>query len=128
MEWELDRPDRSFQFGRLLAVMDRAEADYYYKTGEDRQTNAIKSLAAFKKMPWNVFERVNSQLENAYLDRIKPWQRNRYRRLKGEIVAILSEFSREELNKPLDPFYLIGYELQRNAFFNQNDMTENEEE
>lgn len=128
MEWELDRPDRSFQFGRLLAAMDRAEADYYYKTGEDRQTNAIKSLAAFKKTPLDVFERVNCQLENAYLDRIKPWQRNRYRRLKGEIVAILSEFSREELNKPLDPFYLIGYELQRNAFFNQNDMTENEEE
>ncbi len=128
MEWELDRPDRSFQFGRLLAVMDRAEADYYYKADEDRQTNAIKSLAAFKKMPLDVFERVNCQLENAYLYRIKPWQRNRYRRLRGEIVAILSEFSREELNKPLDPFYLIGYELQRNAFFNQNDMTENEEE
>ncbi|MGN1027745.1 MAG: type I-C CRISPR-associated protein Cas8c/Csd1 [Faecousia sp.] len=128
MEWELDRPDRSFQFGRLLAVMDRAEADYYYKADEDRQTNAIKSLAAFKKTPLDVFERVNCQLENAYLYRIKPWQRNRYRRLRGEIVAILSTFSREELNKPLDSFYLIGYELQRNAFFNQNDTTENEEE
>lgn len=29
MEWKLDRKDRSFQFGRLLAVMERAEDDYY---------------------------------------------------------------------------------------------------
>ena len=130
MEWELSRKDRSFQFGRLLAVMDRAELDYYRNSNEDRQTNAIKSLANFKQTPLDVFERINEQLERAYLRRLLPWQRSRYDRLKGEIVGILDNFTKEELNKPLDAFYLIGYELQRNEFFksSKNDDTDNMEE
>ena len=41
MEWKLDRKDRSFQFGRLLAVMERAEDDYYNNIGDSRQSNGI---------------------------------------------------------------------------------------
>lgn len=119
MSWELDRKDRSFQLGRLLAVMERAEEDYYEWTQERRQTNAIKYMAEFRRRPWTTFERINFQL-NAYLKRIKPWQVDRYRRLKGEIVAILAEFPELELNQPLKDSYLMGYELQRNAFFTKN--------
>lgn len=126
MEWSLDKKDRSFQFGRLLAIMERAEADYYYSTGDDRQTNAIKSLAAFNRTPWNVYVRVNERLENAYLPRISSNCRKRYYKLRDEITANLSEFSAEQLNKPLDPFYLMGYELQRNVFFNTNNTEEEE--
>ena len=132
MEWTLDRQDRSFQFGRLLAVMEKVEADYYYKTSKDakdtRQTNAIKSLNAFKQTPWNVFERINVHLENAYFPRLTPSQRNYYRKVMNEIVILLSVYSKEELNKPLDPFYLIGYELQRNDFFKHIESTNNNEE
>ena len=129
MEWELDRKDRSFQFGRLLAVMERVEEDYYRSINEDRQTSAIKSLSSFKQTPWSVFERVNEHLSQAYLPRVKPWQRDRYKRLTGEITAMLSSCSKKDLNAPLDPFYLIGYELQRNEFFNHKpETTENEEE
>ena len=81
MKWKLDRKDRSFQFGRLLAVMERAEDDYYNNIGDSRQTNAIKSIAAFRQTPWTVFARINEMLEGAYLPRIKQWQRDRYHRL-----------------------------------------------
>ena len=128
MAWELDKRDRSFQFGRLLAVMERGEADYYYKTQEKRQTNAIKFMSEYKQRPWFVFERVNRQLHQAYLNRIDPWQASRYERLVGEIVGILGQFPEEDLNKPLDDIYLMGYELQRNAFFTKNETEENETE
>ena len=129
MAWKLDKRDRSFQYGRLLAVMERGEADYYYKTQEARQTNAIKFLSEYRQRPWFVFERVNAQLHQAYLGRIEPWQANRYERLVDEIVAILSEFPEDELKRPLDDIYLMGYELQRNAFFTkaENDDKEMEE-
>lgn len=127
MAWELDKKDRSFQYGRLLAVMERGEADYYSKTQESRQTNAIKFMSEFRQRPWFVFERVNRQLHQAYLPRITPWQANRYERLCGEIIAILREFPEEELNKPLEDIYLMGYELQRNSFFTNNDKNETEE-
>lgn len=127
MAWELDKRDRSFQYGRLLAVMERAEADYYYKTQEQRQTNAIKFMAEFRQRPWTVFELINRQLHQAYLSRIDPWQVSRYERLVGEICGNLQAFPEAELNRPLEDVYLMGYELQRNAFFKKNAAEETEE-
>ena len=128
MAWELDKRDRSFQFGRLLAVLERGEEDYYNKTQETRQTNAIKFMSEFRQRPWFVFERGNRQLHQAYLTRIDPWKANRYERLVGEIIAILGEFPEDELNKPLSDIYLMGYELQRNAFFTRKEIDDNETE
>lgn len=132
MAWELDKRDRSFQFGRLLAVMERAEADYYQKTNEERQTNAIKFMSEFRQRPWHVFERINLQLQKAYLLRIAKMQRNRYERLAGEIISILKDCpdveTEADLNKPLRDVYLMGYELQRNEFFTKKEKTETEEQ
>lgn len=132
MSWELDKADRSFQFGRLLAVMERAEDDFYYNTNKNKekvhQTSAIKSLNVFKRSPWTTFERINAHLENAYIPRIKPNQKNRYECLRQEIVLILSTFPEEELNKPLDAVYLMGYDLQRNTFFTRKNNDENTQE
>lgn len=125
MAWELSKKDRSFQYGRLLAAMERAEADYYYRTQESRQTNAIKFMAEYRQRPFFVFERVNRHLHQAYLSRIQPWQAARYERLVGEIFDILREFPEEELNKPLNDLYLMGYELQRNTFFEKNETNDN---
>ena len=128
MAWDLDKQDRSFQYGRLLAVMERAEADYYYRTRENRQTSAIKSMSEFRRRPFSVFERINRHLERAYLNRIDEWQVNRYNRLTGEIFEILRRFPESELNRPLDDVYLMGYELQRNAFFSKDGTKDNIEE
>lgn len=127
MSWELDKKDRSFQFGRLLAVMERAEEDYYTKAQEKRQTNAIKYMSEFRRRPWNTFERINRQLHIAYLNRIEPWKAARYERLKDEICAIISEFPENEINAQLGDAYLMGYELQRNAFFTKSEKTTDEE-
>ena len=133
MAWELDKRDRSFQYGRLLAAMERVEEDYYFKTQENgqqdsRQTNAIKNMSDFRRRPFSVFERVNRHLQQAYVNRVDPWQANRYNRLVGEIFGILREFPEGELNRSLDDIYLMGYELQRNAFFTKNDTKNNTEE
>ena len=83
-------------------------------------------MSEFRRRPWFVFERVNRQLHQAYLNRIDAWQANRYERLTGEIVSILSDFPEEDLNKPLDDLYLMGYELQRNAFFTKKETDNND--
>ena len=128
MSWELDKPDRSFQFGRLLAAMERAENDFYYASQDNvRQANAIKLMSVFRKRPWTVYEQVNRQLNLAYLPRIKPWQKKRYEKLKDEIVGIISTFPEDELNRPLNELYLMGYDMQHRAFFNSNDINDTEE-
>ena len=126
MSWDLETCDRSFQYGRLLAVMERAELDYYKKTNEDRQTNAIKSLSAFRRRPFTVYARVDEHLRTAYLPRMELWARQRYLTLKEDIVKRISTFPENDLNKPLDDIYLLGYDLQRAAFFKSTDK-ENEQ-
>ena len=62
---------------------------------------------------------------------ITAFQRDRYHRMVGEIFEILKEFPQEDLTKPLEDLYLIGYELQRNAFFAKketNELNETDEE
>lgn len=129
MAWTLDQKDRSFQYGRLLAVLERAEEDYYYRTSEkeSRQTNAMKFMSEFRRRPFSVFERINRHLQQAYLPRIEAWQVSRYNRLVGEIMGILREFPEGELNRPLDDLYLMGYELQRSAFFQKNNDSTNDD-
>lgn len=124
MSWEMDKRDRSFQFGRLLAAMERVELDYYYKTQEDRQTNAIKSMTEFRQRPWSTYERINRHLNQAYIPRIEGWQKARYSKLKDEIISIISEFPENELNRPLGDTYLMGYDLQHSEFFKSSTTNE----
>ena len=85
-------------------------------------------MSEFRQRPFYVYERVNRHLHQAYLNRMEPWQANRYERLTGEIIGIIQEFPEEDLNKPLSDLYLMGYELQRNAFFAKNETNKTEEE
>lgn len=131
MDWELNRKDYSFQYGRLLAIMDWVEAAYYKKVKEERQTNAMKSLSVFRKTPLRISEQVNAKLENAYLPRLSGPKREQYDSLRNEIIANLCQCC-TDLNAPLNEYYLIGYSLQKNALAKKNnpgeDLTENEEE
>lgn len=127
MSWELNTPDRSFQYGRLLAAMNQLEQDYYYKANEDRLTNALKYMSAFRLHPHHVYEQVNRQLTQAYLGRVTPYQRKRYEMLTGEIWEILRKFPESELFKPLEDTYLLGFDLQRNEFYKSNKKESTEE-
>lgn len=139
METDLGIKDRSFQFGRLLAVLERTEQQYYWKTssgkenGQDkngRKTNAIRMMAVYCQRPWSTYEVINKKLRLAYLPRLHPGQRGQYAKLTDEIVGILSEMDWEQRNDPLEDTYLLGYHLQRKSMQNRtgNDKLNLEEE
>ena len=48
----------------------------------------------------------------------------RYEKLKGEIIDRISRFPKDDLDKPLEDLYLLGYDLQRNAFFKKSNTDE----
>ena len=123
MGWTLDENNRSFQFGRLIAAMERVEQDFYYQSGESggdkktRMTTAIKALNSFRQKPFSTYARVQEHLTQAYIPRLNQSARTRYEKLKGEIMGRIANYPKEDLNKPLEDIYLLGYDLQRNAFF-----------
>ena len=126
MALEPERKDRSYQFGRLLAVMEKVERDTY-GSGESREPNAIRLQSVFCQRPMDAAANLEKQLERAYFPRLKPGSRIWYKNLMGQIMEIISNFPGEE-NKPLDHTYLLGYYLQRSALYTKKPDNEVEED
>ena len=127
MALEPERMDRSYQFGRLLAVMEKAERDTY-RSGDSREPNAIRMQTMFCQRPMDIAANLEKQLERAYFPKLTPGSRIWYKNLIGQIMEIISNFPGEE-NKPLGETYLMGYYLQRTAMYAKNrtnNMEENE--
>lgn len=123
---EPERKDRSYQWGRLLAVMEKIERDTYDET-EKRETNAIRLQPVFVQRPGYTAKIIMDQLKAAYYPRLSVGSRVYYERLIAEIMEQLSCFDAAAYNQPLTETYLPGYYLQKNALYTKKDNNEAEE-
>lgn len=103
--------DRSYLFGRLLAVLERVE-QVTFDSKETRDTNAIRLQNAYVNHPMSTWRDLEGKL-NPYYQRMNPGKRNFYKNLVAEITQKLISTDLEKLNRPLEELYLIGYYLQR---------------
>jgi CRISPR-associated protein Csd1 len=128
MSLEPSKQDRSYQFGRLLAVLEKVEQDAYktYKDDEKRETNAMRMQAVFSQRPQYASRILWERLE-PYFRHLSTASRNYYNRLVGEIEEQLSQFPESERNDPLKDTYMLGYYLQRNALYQSNKEQKTEE-
>lgn len=130
-EWTLalepDKRDRSYQYGRLLAVLEKAEQDTYDRT-ESRQTNAIRLQSMFVRRPRHTFMVVMDKLKSAYYPKLRPAVRNWYEQLIEEIVGRISDCPADTGDGSLTENYLFGYYLQKKELYTKQDKTANEEE
>ena len=111
MTLDLQNHNRSYLFGRLLAVLEKAESCTYSK-GENRETNAIRLQSAFVNHPMQVWK-ILEEAVRPYFQKMDPMRRAYYKNKIGEIVAGFEESRPEYLNKALESDYLLGYYLQR---------------
>ncbi len=125
MALEPERKDRSYQYGRLLAVMEKVERDTY--GGESREPNAMRLQSVFCQRPMQTTANLEKQLERAYFPRLNPGSRIWYKNLMGQIMEMISACPGEDWNKPLDGTYLMGYYLQRSALYTKKTDNETEE-
>lgn len=130
-EWSLalepERKDRSYQYGRLLAVLEKVEQDTYDRT-ETRMTNAIRLQPMYVRQPMHTFSIIMDQLKKAYYPRLHPGSRSRYERLIGDILNIITECPQEPGSGALSDSYLLGYYLQKKELYTKHDNGEKEEE
>ena len=104
--------DRSYLFGRLLAVLEKAERHTYSKD-ETREPNAIRLQSAYINHPMSTWKVLEEKL-NPYFQRMSPGSRIFYKNILSEITKQLTlNYSSDTLNRPLEELYLIGYYLQR---------------
>ena len=131
-EWDmaLDKncSDRSYLFGRLLAIADAIENSTY--TDEDRrETNAIRMQKAFTLRPMATWSALWDKLR-PYNKRLAQSKPGLYRYYHGMIDDILNRFSPFDstLNQELDDIYLLGYSHQRAYRTEKSDQQTTEEE
>lgn len=119
--------DRSYLFGRLLAIADAVENSTY--TNEDRrETNAIRMQKAFTLRPMTTWSALWDKLR-PYCGRLaqsKPGLYHYYQNTLDEIMDKLSP-SDSELNHELKDIYLLGFSHQRAYRTQKADKPETEE-
>ncbi len=124
MELDVNRTDRSYLFGRLLAVAEKVERSAYDR-GEIREPAALRLQAAFAAHPMRTWAILEKSL-NPYYAKLRPGSRRFYRDLIGDIISGLEAASDAQLNRPLEDSYLLGYYLQRKELnAPRTDTTEN---
>lgn len=111
--------DRSYQFGRLLAVLEKIERDTY-DANEKRETNAIRLQSVFVKRPVYAFKLIMEQLKNAYYPKLNQGSRVMYEKLIGQIMEEISTYPASEYGKPLSELYIVGYYLQKNYMYKKH--------
>lgn len=125
MALDTSSTNRSYLFGRLLAVAEQVERATYDRE-EKRDPNAIRMQAVFAQRPLYAWRIIEEKL-NPYYARLKPGLRAYYKNLMGEILDKLPEPDDPTLPQRLEDVYLLGYYQQRTALTRKKENTVTEE-
>lgn len=123
--------DRSYLFGRLLAVYREMEASVRRQDGaKDFTTNAERYWAQYLNSPARMMVVLRNRAE-PYRVRLSKLGlgglRVRYEKAESEILRMLNDshdLSPMTFNKPLDYRFIFGYEAQREEFFTKKEKTQ----
>lgn len=104
--------DRSYLFGRMLAVADQIENLAYDKWGE-RTTNAMRYMNVFSQKPFKTWLIIAKNLV-PYQEKLGIKGKG-YSDLLNEMGAKM-DFDDYQSDKPLDGLFLLGYYCQKQDF------------
>lgn len=117
--------DRSYLYGRMLAVMEYVERSTYGRD-ENREPNAIRMQAVFRERPLDTANILEGRLE-PYYRKLSPGQRVWCKNKLGQIHSLFRQEDWNAMNRPLEGTYLLGYYHQRSDLY-QKKTTSSEEE
>lgn len=131
-EWNvaLDKSakDRSYLYGRLLAVADRIEYMSYDAKDNGRITNAKRYMSTFSQRPYETWKVIEENIQ-PYLAKLDVVKRKYYENLLSEICNLF-DIDKFKENKKLDGLYLLGFHSQEYdlRFKKENSEEKKEEE
>ncbi len=127
MELNQENTDRSYLFGRLLAVCENVERAAYDR-GEEREPNAVRLQSVYVSRPMKTFKVLHEAL-NPYFQKLNPGLRKYYKNLIGDILSLFRDEDEKKLNLELGEIYLLGYYLQRaDLYKKKNNEKESDDE
>lgn len=113
-EWSMalnkESTDRSYLYGRLLAIADKVESSANYINDIDRMTTAMRYMDSFSKKPFATWKIIETSLV-PYWGQISKKTRSFYKNLINEIMTKFTEEGFSSTAK-LDGKYLLGFHSQ----------------
>ena len=112
---EENRTSRDYLYGRLLAVIQQEEKAALQKSGESRETNAVRYMQQFAMKPASTWKSLYVDKLTPYRKRLDPGLREWFEK---KIQDIESLFDADDYNsdKALSGEFLLGYHCQLKAF------------
>ena len=116
MDVNKDSKDIHYNYGRWLAAAHEIERRALWKSGGERETNALRLFTKFAEHP-NKYMMVIQKKIQIYEEKLGD-KANWLRKVKREISANLTQNPLEELmgTRDLDGRMILGFETQMNEF------------
>ena len=134
---------RDYIFGRLLAVAEHLERTALRIANETRATNAENYMQRFVMRPFHTWEQLETNLK-PYKDRLRKdypirisekfvltspigFLNNRENEI-NQLICVLDDLKQEgcDLDKPLEPEFLLGYHSQKMSYRDKSNQPEQE--
>ncbi|MBR5711003.1 MAG: type I-C CRISPR-associated protein Cas8c/Csd1 [Thermoguttaceae bacterium] len=116
--------DRSYLYGRLLAVADRIEYQTFDKNDDKRQTNAKRFMSSFAKRPFQVWQKIEEKLQ-PYLMKLSKPSRIFYSQLLDTIHNQFEDTQQYASSESLNGLYLLGFHSQAMSMKKKDDSSDN---
>ena len=127
-----ENKDRSYLFGRLLAIFELLELQRYQLDGSknDRITNAERYWNAYTSQPAKLMMNLTNKIK-PYEEAVKlnsPGIFNKLEKEREEIMVLLGPLMQERgINDPLDYRFIFGYYAEKQYFYTKQEKIESEE-
>lgn len=118
--------DRSYLFGRLLAIFELMETVRYHLDGNesDRITNAERYWTAYTGQPAKMMEHLMNKVK-PYEEAVKlnrPWSWHKLDKERREIIELLSPMmSDKDFNHALDYRFIFGYYAEKKFYYTKQE-------
>lgn len=126
-----ENTNRSYLFGRLLAIFELMEAQRYRIEGgnQERITNAERYWNAYTSQPAKLMMNLANKIK-PYEETVKLNSRGIYNKLekeRQEIISLLSPLmTNKDINDPLDYQFIFGYYSEKQYFYTKKEKNESE--
>jgi CRISPR-associated protein Csd1 len=118
MSYDPNIKDRSYLYGCLLAVADKAESDTYEKDEKkSRVTNARRYWSAFSARPYQTWQIIEERLI-PYMNKLGGY-RVSYEKMMNELTDKMDAEAFSD-NSRLEPLYLLGYHHFTSKMYKSN--------
>ena len=143
MSLDTQNRSRDYIFGRLLAIAEHLERTALRIANETRATNAENYMQRFVMRPFHTWEQLETNLK-PYKDRLRKdypvrisekfvltspigFLNNRENEI-NQLICVLDDLKQEgcDLDKPLEPEFLLGYHSQKMAYRNKSNQPDQE--